>query len=163
MSDIPIQKLEDLLLVTVPPNLLDSQVVQLRRDTLRGVRRHRARWVLLDFSRVIICDSYFGRFIHGMATSARLMGAQVVVCGLQDAVVETLVELGFDLPDIHAVLDLDEAMAFSRAAKERDPFEEAGLDEDDTLQLDPGAFDALTDASDAWDAAPWSVDDPLHG
>jgi rsbT antagonist protein RsbS len=109
-----IQKLEDLLLVNVPANLRDSQVVQLRRETLRGIRQHRSRWVLLDFSQVDICDSFFGRFIHGMTETARLMGAGVVISGLQDAVVETLVDMGFDLPDIHAVQDLDNALVMSR-------------------------------------------------
>jgi hypothetical protein len=69
---------------------------------------------LLDFSQVDICDSYFGRFIQSMAEMAGLMGASVIVSGLQDAVVETLVELGMTLSNIHAVLDLDDALAMSR-------------------------------------------------
>ena len=59
-----IQKLENLLLVTVPRDLTDSDVLRLRREVLHNVRRHHSRWVLLDFSRVDICDSFFGRFIH---------------------------------------------------------------------------------------------------
>jgi hypothetical protein len=43
------------------------------------------------------------------------MGAEVIVSGLHDAVVETLVGLGMTLPNIQAVLDLDDALALSRA------------------------------------------------
>jgi rsbT antagonist protein RsbS len=147
-----IQMLEDLLLVNVPANLRDSQVVQLRRETLRGIRQHRSRWVLLDFSQVDICDSFFGRFIHGMAETARLMGADVVISGLQDAVVETLVEMGFDLPDIHAVLDLDDALVMSRELKaareaaeleEEEAYEEYEEDEpgDASMLAEPGQGD----------------------
>jgi rsbT antagonist protein RsbS len=109
-----IQKLESLLLVAVPRDLTDSDVLRLRREVLKAIRQHRSRWVLLDFSRVDICDSFFGRFIQSTAKMAGLMGAEVVVAGLQDAVVETMVELGMTLPSVHAVLDLDDALALSR-------------------------------------------------
>jgi len=109
-----IQKLENLLLVAVPRDLMDEEVLRLRREVAQEVRRHHSGWVLLDFSQVDICDSYFGRFIQSMAEMTGLMGAKVIVSGLQDAVIETLVELGMTLPSIEAVLDLDEALAFSR-------------------------------------------------
>jgi rsbT antagonist protein RsbS len=109
-----IQKLENLLLVSVPRDLMDEEVLRLRREVAQEVRRHHSRWVLLDFSQVDICDSFFGRFIQSMADMTGLMGAEVIVSGLQDAVVETLVELGMTLPHIQAVLDLDEALVLSR-------------------------------------------------
>ncbi len=109
-----IQKLENLLLVAVPRDLTDRDVLRLRRQVLTAIRQHRSRWVLLDFSRVDICDSFFGRFIQSTAKMADLMGAEVVVAGLQDAVVETMVDLGMTLPGVHAVLDLDDALALSR-------------------------------------------------
>ena len=109
-----IQKLESLLLVAVPRDLMDEEVLRLRREVTQEARRHHSHWVLLDFSQVDICDSFFGRFIESMANMAGLMGAEVIVAGLQDAVVETLVELGMTLPHIRAVLDLDDALALSR-------------------------------------------------
>lgn len=115
METSTIQKLENLLLVSVPRDLMDEEVLRLRREVAQEVRKHHSRWVLLDFSQVDICDSYFGRFIQSMAEMAGLMGAGVIVSGLQDAVVETLVELGMTLDTIHAVLDLDDALTMSRA------------------------------------------------
>ena len=113
-----IQKLESLLLVSVPRDLMDEEVLWLRREVLREIRRYHSRWVLLDFSRVDICDSFFGRFIQSMAETAGLMGAEVIVSGLQDAVIETLIDLGMTLSNIHAVLDLDDALALSRASRQ---------------------------------------------
>lgn len=115
MEATTIQKLESLLLVSVPRDLMDEEVLRLRRQVVREVRQHRSRWVLLDFSLVDICDSFFGRFIQSMAEMAGLMGSEVIVSGLQDAVVETLVDLGMTLPNLHAVLDLDDAVELSRA------------------------------------------------
>lgn len=115
MEASPIQKLENLLLVSVPRDLMDEEVITLRREVMRHVRQHHSRWVLLDFSQVDICDSFFGRFIQSTAEMAKLMGTEVIVSGLQDAVVETMIELGMNLPNIQAVLDLDDALALSRA------------------------------------------------
>jgi rsbT antagonist protein RsbS len=127
METSTIQKLESLLLVSVPRDLMDDEVVRLRRQVLQEIRHHHSRWVLLDFSLVDICDSFFGRFIQGMAEMAGLMGAKVIVSGLQDAVVETLVELGLTMSDVYAVLDLDDALVLSRANQQDagGPFDDA--------------------------------------
>ncbi len=127
-----IQKLETLLLVSVPRDLMDEEVLRLRREVAQEIRKHHSRWVLLDFSLVDICDSFFGRFIQSIAEMAGLMGADVIVSGLQDAVIETLVELGMILPNIQAVLDLDDALALSREEQQvgEDPSgPNAGLNE----------------------------------
>jgi rsbT antagonist protein RsbS len=117
-----IQKLESLLLVSVPRDLMDEEVLRLRREVSQEVRKYHSRWVLLDFSQVDICDSFFGRFIQSMADMAGLMGADVIVSGLQDAVIETLIELGMTLENIQAVLDLDDALAWSREQQGKDEF-----------------------------------------
>lgn len=117
METATIQKLENLLLVAVPRDLMDDEVLRLRREIVQRIRQYRSRWVLLDFSSVDICDSFFGRFIQSTAEMVGLMGAEVIVSGLQDAVVETMIDLGMTLPNIQAVLDLDDALALSRAGQ----------------------------------------------
>jgi len=139
METSMIQKLENLLLVSVPRDLMDNEVLQLRRQVAQRVRQHRSRWVLLDFAQVDICDSFFGRFIQSMAQMTALMGAEVIVSGLQDAVVETLVDLGMTLPNIHAVLDLDDAVEMSRQAQAEGP---------DNWLPDPGTRAQVAEYSD---------------
>ncbi len=109
-----IQKLENLLLVAVPRDLTDDDVIKLRRDILKAIRKNAPQIVLLDFSQVDICDSFFGRFIYSTSKTVELMGAEIIVSGLQDAVIETMVELGMTLPEVKAVLDLDDALQLSR-------------------------------------------------
>jgi hypothetical protein len=95
-----------------------------------------------------IRDSFFGRFIHSTAQMAKLMGADVIVAGLQDAVIETMVELGMALPNIHAVLDLDDALALSREYKSREQTENSIESADLSQSGDESAdWDALGDTS----------------
>ena len=115
-----IRKLGRLLLVTVPGSLTDSQVVELKRSAIASIRRFDSEWVVLDFSEVVVCDSFFGRFVHSIAESARLLGASVVVCGLSDAVVETLVEMGFDLSTVRTELDLDAALELAQVRRDEE-------------------------------------------
>jgi rsbT antagonist protein RsbS len=149
-----VQKLEDLLLVSVPRDLTDSDVLRLRQQVLRDIRRHGSRWVLLDFSLVDICDSFFGRFIHSTAQMAKLMGADVVVAGLQDAVIETMVELGMTLPNIHAVLDLDDALALSREYKVHEQVDSEG-------SAEPSGVQGTQSNSELADWDPFRADSPL--
>lgn len=113
-----IQKLENILLVSVPQDLIDDDVIRLRRNVLKAIRKHNSQVVLLDFSQVDICDSFFGRFIYSTSQMTRLMGAKIIISGLQDAVIETMIELGMTLPDVDAVLDLDDALTLSRTMAE---------------------------------------------
>ena len=131
-----IQKLEKLLLVSVPRDLVDDEVVRLRRDILSAIRRHNSQIVLLDFSLVDICDSFFGRFIYSTSQMTKLMGAKIIVSGLQDTVIETMVELCMTLTDVEAVLDLDDALAMSRSMRQQSDEESA---EEDGMLFDDGA------------------------
>lgn len=132
MNFSSIQKLDNLLLVAVPRDLIDDEVIQLRRDVLQAIRQYKIQIVLLDFSRVDICDSFFGRFIYGTSQMTKLMGAKVIISGLQDAVIETMVELGMTLPDVDAVLDLDDALVLSRSLAKSEQTFGIELDEDDS-------------------------------
>jgi rsbT antagonist protein RsbS len=150
------QKLENLLLVTVPRDLMDEEILRLRRQVMQDLRRHRSRWVLLDFAAVDICDSFFGRFIQSMAHMAKLVGAEVILSGLQDAVVETLVDLGLSMQGIHAALDLDDALAVSRTLR---PNVELPPDEMDELGTAPDgrrpAYGAAAGDADELNGKPW--------
>lgn len=156
MGEANIRKLGDLLLVNVPRELHDSEVLHLRRQALNAVKLYRSRWVLLDFAEVEVCDSFFGRFIHTMTETVRMMGARVVVSSLQDAVIETLVEMGFTLPGVHAVLDLDDALTLSREARDDAADEEGELDawlasssEYDADDVDVALLDELAESMDS--------------
>ncbi len=163
MDTTVVQKLENLLLVAIPRDLTDSDVLDLRRDVLRKIRQYQSRWVLLDFSTVDICDSFFGRFIQSTAHMAELMGAQVIISGLQDSVVETMIGLGMTLTNIRAVLDLDDALELSRAEERARNAEERAPGEDLAPEARVTEVEAEIDQEPARSVPRPAADDPTGG
>ena len=98
MARVPVIRLGQNLIATVQDELYDQDALQLQEELGRLLERGSARGVLLDFSAVATVDSFLARLIGNVAATARLLGAETVVVGLQPAVAVTLVELGLALP-----------------------------------------------------------------
>jgi rsbT antagonist protein RsbS len=61
-----------------------------------------------------VVDSFLGRVINEIATSSRLMGAQVVVTGLRPAVAITMVEMGLTFKNVEMAKNLDKGLLLLR-------------------------------------------------
>jgi rsbT antagonist protein RsbS len=101
----------DYLIASIQSDLSDSQVLALRDDLAERVGRHRARGVIVDVGALDVIDSFFARSLGSIALTARLRGAETVIVGIQPDVAVALVQFQLDLEPLHAVLDLDEALA----------------------------------------------------
>jgi rsbT antagonist protein RsbS len=111
VARVPIIQLGQILIATVQDELYDHDALQLQEELGRLVERGSARGVLLDFSAVATADSFLARLIGTVAATARLLGAETVVVGLQPAVAVTLVELGLALPGVHTALNAEKGFA----------------------------------------------------
>ncbi len=111
MARVPIIRLGHVLIATVQDELYDHDALQLQEELGRLVVRGSTRGVLLDFSAVATADSFLARLIGTVAATARLLGAETVVVGLQPAVAVTLVELGLALPGVHTALNTEKGLA----------------------------------------------------
>ena len=109
-AHVPVLRLGDVLLVTLPGDLHDSSAEQLQEDIAETITRTRATGVVLDISGVEIVESLLGRVLAEIAANARLLAAQPVVAGMRPAVAITLVELGLTLPGLRTALSTEEAM-----------------------------------------------------
>jgi rsbT antagonist protein RsbS len=118
---IPILKIGDVLIASIQVELHDASAVQFKDDLLQKIHDNKARGVIIDMTTVEVVDSFIGRLIADIASMAGLMGAQVVITGLQPAVAITLVELGLELGRARTALNLEKGLALmSRQTEESD-------------------------------------------
>jgi rsbT antagonist protein RsbS len=108
---------EGTLLVQLNPALTDSAVRQLRAAVGATLEAQTPRGLVLDLASVDAMDSYITRCIRDLAVSARLMGVPTIVCGVQPAVADTLVEMGMSLGDVLTALNLDGALRLLRSPR----------------------------------------------
>ncbi|MFH9657169.1 STAS domain-containing protein [Streptomyces sp. NPDC017248] len=109
-TQIPVLALGDILLVSLQGELHDGMAEQLQHDITNRIATHRVTGVVIDISGVDMVDSFLGRVLAEIASTARLLAARTVLAGMRPAVAITLVELGLTLPGLVTALDVDRAM-----------------------------------------------------
>jgi rsbT antagonist protein RsbS len=106
----PVLRIGKTLVVTVLEDLHDRDALALQTELLGQLERTGATGVLLDLSVVEIVDSFLGRMLNDIAVGVRLLGAQMVVVGIQPAVAITLVELGLELRGVRTAVNADRGL-----------------------------------------------------
>jgi len=107
---VAIMKLGEVLITAIPVDLTDADARMFQKDLLSEINARNARGVIIDISALDLVDSYMARIINDTASMASLLGAQVVVCGMQPQVGTTLIEMGRELLGVDTALNLDLAM-----------------------------------------------------
>lgn len=107
---IAIMKLGEILITALPLDLIDEEAMEFQGDLLNEINAHDAKGVVIDISALDLVDSFMARIINDSATMASLLGAEVVVCGMQPQVGTTLIEMGRELLGVETALNLDLAM-----------------------------------------------------
>ncbi len=114
MARAPVLRIGNTLVVTVLEDLHDRDAMSLQTELLGQLERTGATGVLLDLSVIEIVDSFLGRMLNDIAAGVRLLGAQMVVVGIQPAVAITLVELGLELRGVRTAVSADRGLALLR-------------------------------------------------
>jgi rsbT antagonist protein RsbS len=107
---VPVLALGDVLLVTLHGELHDGMAEQLQQDLTSRIAASGVTGVVIDISGVEIVDSFLGRVLAEIASTAGLLAARTVLAGMRPAVAITLVELGLTLPGLTTALDVDRAL-----------------------------------------------------
>lgn len=108
---IPILKVGDVLIASIQVALHDASALQFKDDLLQKIHDTKARGVIIDLTAIDVVDSFIGRMIADIAAMSGLMGARVILTGLQPAVAITLVELGLELTGVLTALNLEKGLA----------------------------------------------------
>jgi rsbT antagonist protein RsbS len=115
---IPILQIEDYLVASIQMPLHDTQAEQFKDDLLQRIYDTKSRGLVLDLTAIDVVDSFMARIVGDVAEMAGLMGARVVVTGLQPAVAITLVELGVELRNVVTALNLERGITALRKLRE---------------------------------------------
>jgi rsbT antagonist protein RsbS len=99
------------LIVPLHADVNDDGVLDFQSDLTQRVADEQVRGVVIDVSALDVVDSYMARVLNDTARMLRLLGASVVLCGVQPAVALTLVEMGRNLVDVPTAFNLERALA----------------------------------------------------
>lgn len=109
---VPILRLNaQVLIVALGADISDDSVMDFQVHLTERAAATQARGVVIDVSALDLVDSFMARVLNDSARMLRLLGAQVVVCGIQPAVAMTLVEMGSRLVDVPTTFTLERALA----------------------------------------------------
>ncbi|WP_006786280.1 STAS domain-containing protein [Thiorhodospira sibirica] len=111
---IPILRLGNILLTSIQVDLTDEDVMLFQNDVVNEVSRTEAMGLAIDITALEIVDSFMARVINDTANMARLLGAEVVVCGIQPTVAMTLVEMGRGLLGAQSTFNLEQGLIVLR-------------------------------------------------
>ncbi|NJP05467.1 MAG: PAS domain S-box protein [Chloroflexaceae bacterium] len=91
---------------------IDSQrAQQLMEVLLEGVAQYQAELVILDITGVQMVDTQVAQALMQAAQAVRLLGAQVMMTGIQPQLAQTLVHLGVDLSSMQTRSSLQSGIA----------------------------------------------------
>lgn len=107
---IPILKLHNYLLISIQIDLDDQTAIQFQEDLLSKIHQSGATGVVIDLTSVDIIDSFIAKVLGDVVTMSDLMGAKVVLTGIQPAVAMTLIDLGIHMQDVPTALDLEQGL-----------------------------------------------------
>jgi rsbT co-antagonist protein RsbR len=106
LSTPVLQVRERLLILPIIGVLDDQRADQLTEQLLGGIRRHRARVVVIDITGVPEITAEVANHLVQAVDASRLMGAGVIITGLSPEIAQTLVTIGVDLTKMNTVGDL---------------------------------------------------------
>jgi rsbT antagonist protein RsbS len=98
------------LIVPLHADVNDDGVLEFQGQLTQRVAEQQVLGVVIDVSALDVVDSYMARVLNDTARMLRLLGASVVVCGIQPAVALTLVEMGRNLVDVATAFNLERAL-----------------------------------------------------
>lgn len=107
---IPILKLHNYLLVSIQTELDDHTAIDFQEDLLDTIHRTGATGVVIDLTSVDMIDSFIAKVLGDVVNMSDLMGAKVVLTGIQPAVAMILIDLGISLRQVPTALNLEQGL-----------------------------------------------------
>ncbi len=90
-----------------------ARAQQIMETLLDGVNRYRATVAILDITGVKVIDTQIAGALFQSAKAARLLGAQVMLTGINPEIAQTLIHLGIEFHEIVTRATLQEGIAYA--------------------------------------------------
>lgn len=129
---IPILRLDKILLASIQIDLSDTDVLQFQTDVVNTIAKTETLGIAIDITSLEVVDSFMARVINETACMARLLGSEVIICGIRPYVAMTLVEMGRDLIAADCSFNLDQGLKMLNKL----------ISKRGDAELDSGEFDA---------------------
>ena len=107
---IPVIKLYSHLIVPIQGLLGDGVMEELSEQVSKRIVTDGVTGLIIDVSAVDVMDSYVTRVVRDLALTARLMGVDTVLSGMQANVAITIIEMGLEIPGVATTLNLERAL-----------------------------------------------------
>ena len=102
------------LVVPIRLELDDDGVRQLQAEVLRRISRAGLRGVVIDLAGVSVLDSHLARELFDIGKMAALVGARMVISGINPGMAMALVDLGFEAGAAETVVHIEQALHLMR-------------------------------------------------
>jgi rsbT antagonist protein RsbS len=112
--NIPIQLSQNCAIASIQVDLTPEVILNFRKQLLEFTHTTGAIAVILDVSGVDIMDLDDFNLLKQTMSMVKILGAIPVLSGLNPGVVASIIDLGADVDDIYAALNLDEAFNLIR-------------------------------------------------
>ena len=118
--EVPILKQGDYLIASILGALSDTALTRLQENLIQAVRKYRSKGVVVDVTVLDVMDSFAARTLRSITMMTRLLGAKIVIVGIQPEIAFSMVQLGLKLEDTLTGLDLEDGIALLKAAEKED-------------------------------------------
>lgn len=110
----PLIPISDTVLIMPLIGTIDSgRAQQIMETLLEGVAAHRAETVIVDITGVAVVDTQVAQALVRAAQAVKLLGARVILTGIQPQIAQTIVHLGIDLSGIITRGSLQAGIAYA--------------------------------------------------
>ena len=118
--EVPILKQGDYLIASILGALSDTALTRLQENLIQAVRKYRSKGVVVDVTVLDVMDSFAARTLRSITMMTRLLGAKIVIVGIQPEIAFSMVQLGLKLEDTLTGLDLEDGITLLKAAEKDD-------------------------------------------
>lgn len=98
------------MLISIQREIDDQSAIQFQEDLLNKIHENESVGVVIDLTSVEIIDSFIAKVLGDVVAMSDLMGAKVVLTGIQPAVAMTLIDLGINLSKVPTALGLEQGL-----------------------------------------------------